>query len=262
MTNPVAIELTLDFDNWTASPKSKLELILEQSTHEEKSILPRLEDYPEYKHLILLDIEDAANEVLDLVIKRYIMLRRTLSDENKTKLDVVFKESISTNTDNDKELRDKLRPIFGNGKIAAFHHIKNSCSSIFYSISRYEQLGIDAGVKLLCAGLYELYLGEQRFFNEDVKTRSEIAKEGGIARQNRHLATKQKACELLDTLTPTNGWTQDLDAYKAILPEIEKYMKENNIRNPTKDNIKRTLRHWIKRDPLVSAAVRITQPST
>ena len=68
MTNPVAIKLFLDFDNWTPSPKSKLELILEQSTKEEKALLPRLEDYPEYKYLILLDIETAANEVFDLVI--------------------------------------------------------------------------------------------------------------------------------------------------------------------------------------------------
>ncbi len=247
-------------------PKSQLALITEQITPKKRSVIHRLDDYPEYKYLIPLGMEEALNEVLDIVFNRYMMLRRSLSIVKKTLLDEIFTASLQLDPyphpHAKTKLNDKLKLIFGKEQIAAFHHIRNASSSISHAISEYQKFGADAGIKLLCAGLYELYLGDQRFFNEDVKTRSEVAKAGGIARQHRHLPTKQKACELLNTLTPIDGWRQELDACKAILPEIEKYMEENNIRNPTKGNIKVTLREWIKSDPIVSAAVRIAQPPT
>lgn len=115
---------------------------------------------------------------------------------------------------------------------------------------------------MLCTSLHELYSGSQRFFKEQIKTRTEVAKEGGQARKDRYSPTKQKACELLNTLTPREGWTTEIDAFKAILPEVEKHMIENNIKYPALASIKRTLRNWIKKDPIVSAAIRIAQPST
>ncbi|WP_443690498.1 hypothetical protein [Pseudomonas sp.] len=261
MINHITIQISLDFDSWTASPKSKLELILDEMPPTEEFTLPSVKDTPTYRYLISIDIEDAANQVLDIVIKRYMMLRRNISNKNKIELDKILEERREPYPNSKAELNDKLKLIFGKEKSAVFHHIKNSYSSIFNAIALHLTFSTDAGVRILYRGLYELYTGDQRFFKEKIKTQSEIAKEGGIARQNRHLATKQKACELLNALTPTNGWVKDLDAYKAILPEIEEYMKKNDIRNPTKHNIKKTLRDWIKRDPLVSAAVRITQAS-
>jgi len=110
--------------------------------------------------------------------------------------------------------------------------------------------------------LYVLYLGDQRFFKEEIKTRAEVAAEGGISRNEHYLPTKQKTCELLNTLAPQEGWTQEVDAYRAILPEIKKYIAENNVRRPALASIEKTLRRWIKNDPIVSAAVRIAHSPT
>lgn len=260
--NHTTINISLDFDNWVATPKSQLELIIEQSTSTEKPFLPSLEDYPEYKHLIRLDIENAANEVLELVIKRYMLLRRTLSHENKINLDKILKEYIETRPhrkEDKEELKNKLTKFLGKEKIAAFQHIKNAYSSISLAIANYQILGANTAIKILFGGLHTLYLGDQRFFNEKIKTRSEVAAEGGLARNEHYMAIKQKACELLNTLAPQEGWSQELDAYKAILPEIKKHITKNNIRRPALTSIEKTLRRWIKNDPIVSAAVRIAQ---
>lgn len=247
-------------------PKSELELIIEKITPEKRSTFNRLEAYPEYKYLIPLGMENASNEVLDMVFNRYMTLRRSLTTEKKTQLDEIFIASLQPDPyphpHAKTKLKSRLHLILGKDKIAAFHHIQNSCSSIYYAIGHYQEFGINAGVKLLYAALYELYLGDQRFFNDKTKTRSQVAKEGGVARQDRHLEVKRKACELLNTLTPQEGWPRDLDAFKAILAEVQNYMKENNIRNPVQHNINRTLRNWIKKDPLVSASVRISQTTT
>lgn len=260
--NHITVEIPLDLDNWTATPKSQLELIIEQSIPPKKSFLPNPEVSPEYKHLILLDTEDAANEVLDIVTKRYMMFRRTLSNENKIKLDQILKKSLESQQYNKKEITIKLKNFLDDNKIAAFIHIRNAYSSIKMAIFLDKEFGGNFGVKMLCTSLHELYSGSQRFFKEQIKTRSEVAKEGGLARKDRYSPTKQKACELLNTLTPREGWTTEIDAFKAILPEVEKYMMENNIKYPALASIKRTLRYWIKKDPIISAAIRIAQPST
>ncbi|OJT31811.1 hypothetical protein BOP96_05720 [Pseudomonas sp. FSL W5-0203] len=257
--NHITIEISLDFDNWTATPKSKLELIIEKSPPKEKPILPNIADYPEYKHLATFNIESAANEVLGIVIKRYMMLRRTLSNENKIKLDHIFKENKEPHPYNNKELKNKLTKFLIKEKSAAFQHIKHAYSSIFIAIAHHQTFNSDIGIELLVGSLHLLYLGDQRFFNEKIKTRSEVAAEGGLSRNEHYLPTKQKSCELLTKLAPQDGWNQELDAYKAILPEIKKYLGENNIRRPALISIEKTLRRWIKNDPIVSAAVRIAQ---
>jgi hypothetical protein len=254
-----SIEVSLDFDNWTTTHKSKLELIIEQSPSKEKTLLPNLADYPEYKHLALLNIEDAANEVLEILIKRYMMLRRTISNKNKTNLDKILGECTNTYPHNNKELKNKLKPILTKEKSAAFQHIKNAYSSIFIAINYHQEHGADIGIKMLFCGLHMLYSGDQRYFKETTKTRSEVATEGALARKEHYLATKQKISDLINTLAPHEGWTQELDAYKAILPEIKKYIVENNVRRPALSSIEKTLRRWIKNDPIVSAAVRIAQ---
>lgn len=255
--NHITIDISLDFDNWTATPKSQLELIIEQSPPKEKPFLPNRKDYPEYEYLALLNIESAANEVLNIVIKRYMMLRRTVSNENKINLDKAFIEN--TQLHNNKE----LKLILGKEKSAAFQHIKNSYSAIFLAIANHQTSSeIDTSTTILLGSLYVLYLGDQRFFKEKIKTRAEVATEGGVSRNQYYLPTKQKACELLNTLAPQEGWTQELDAYKAILPEIKKYIAENNVRRPALASIEKTLRRWIKNDPIVSAAVRIAQSPT
>ena len=262
MTEPFDIKVTLDFSlDWTAMPKTKLEDILEQSLAEEKFPQVKLEDDVIYKHLIHLDLQDAANEVLEVICKRYMLLRRTLSDDNKTKLDETLKESLfdDSHSPYNSAASSKLKLFLNKEKIAAYNHIKNSLSSLPHSLVHGISFGREFGIQILRGGLIELYSGEKRFFSEKIKTRSEVAKEGGLARQNRHLATKQKACELLNKLMPHEGWAQELDAYKSILPELKKYMEINDIRNPARGSIDRTLRRWIKDDPLVSAAVRIAQ---
>lgn len=257
---PLSIEISLDFDNWTTTQKTKLELIIEQSPSKEKSFLPNLADYPEYKHLAALNIESAANEVLEILIKRYMMLRRTISNENKIILDKILGERTNTHSHNNKELKNKLKPILTKEKSAAFQHIKNAYSSIFIAIAYYQAHGADIGIKILFCGMHMLYSGDQRYFKEAIKTRSEVATEGGLARKEHYLATKQKICDLINTLAPHEGWTQELDVYKALLPEIKKYIVENNVRRPALSNIEKTLRRWIKNDPIVSAAVRIAKP--
>ncbi|MBJ2223814.1 hypothetical protein [Pseudomonas sp. MF7451] len=263
MHNPLDISFRVKFPSgWSATPKSKLELIIEQSPPKEKPFLANTEDYPEYKHLISLDIEDAAKQVLDLASKRYMMFCRTLSLENNTKLVKILEEYMETlpRSKKDKEnLKNKLTKFLGKEKIAAFQHIKDAYSSVHLAIANHQELGMNTAIKILCCGIYVLYLGDQRFFNENTKTRSEVAAEGGLARKEHYLPTKQKSCALLKTLAPQEGWTQELDAYNAILPEIKKYLAENNIRRPTLTSIEKTLRRWIKSDPIVSAAVRIAQ---
>lgn len=250
------IETTI-YDDWIDNPRSKLELILEQSPYKDSSPQPNIEDLPQYKYLASLNIEDAANETLGLVIKRYMLFRRTLSDESKSKLDEIFTDHQNQLSGGKVELNKKLKPFLSKEKIAAFHHINDAYSSIFLAFTS----GI--GVKVLLAGLYVLYFGDQRFFKEKIKARSEIASEGGIARKDLYLSVKQKSCELLNELTPQEGWPHELDAFKAILPKTKDYLKDNDIKRPASSSIERTLRRWIKEDPLVSAAVRIrNQPST
>lgn len=263
MHNLLDISFRVNFpSDWSALPKSKLELIIEQSPPIEKPFLANTEDYPQYKHLISLDVEDAAKQVLDLASKRYMMFCRTLSFENNTKLVKILEEYMETPTRNkeDKEsLKNKLSRILGKEKIAAFQHIKDAYSCVHLAIANHQELGMKTATKILFGGVYALYLGDQRFFNENTKTRSEVAAAGGLARKEHYLATKQKSCDLLRALAPQEGWTQELDAYKVILPEIKKYIAENNIRRPAPTSIEKTLRHWIKNDPIVSAAVRIVQ---
>ena len=262
MINHITIKYFLDFDSWTASPKSQLELILDEVHPTEEFTLPSLKDTPIYRYLISIDIETAANEVLDIVVKRYMMLRRKIPDKNKIKLDKIFEERPEPHPNNKTELNNKLKLIFGKEKSAAFHHIKNAYSSIIHATALHLTYGSDLGVRILYRGLYELYTGDQRFFKEKIKTRSEIAKEGGLARKDRYLQTKQEACKQLDELRPPKGWAKELDAYKAILPKIKKHMQDNDTRYPAQNTIEKTLRRWIKNDPIVSAAVRIAQPPT
>lgn len=243
------IEVTL-YDDWIDDPKSELELILEQFPFKEGSPQPKLEDLPQYKHLAKLSIEEAASEVLGLVIKRYMLLRRTLSDENKLRLDKILAKNCSP-LSSKSELNKELQPFLSKEKIAAFHHINDAYSSISLACAS------AIGVKILLASLYVLYSGEHRYFKNKTKPRSEIAKEGGIARTAHYLAAKHKACELLNKLTPQEGWIHELDAFKAILPKIRSYLLDNNIKYPAQSNIRRTLRTWIKEDPLVSTAVRL-----
>lgn len=254
----LVLSLCLPLD-WSATPKSELEMMIEQSTSNEKIFSPTLEDHSVYRHLISLDIEDAGNKVLNIITKRYMMLRKTLSNENKIILDGTLKNLLESQQHKEAELDKKLKSILNKEKIAAFHHIKNAYSSIGMAILLSQKPG-DLGIKMLCAGLQELYSGDQRFFKDQIKTRTEIAKEGGMARKDRYLDTKREACKQLDKLTPPQGWIKELDAYKAILPEIKKHMKDNDTRYPAQNTIENTLRRWIKDDPIVSAAVRIAQP--
>jgi len=245
---------TTIFDDWIDTPKSKLELILEQPSHKKWPLQPNTEDLPQYKYLSNLNLQDAVSEVLHIIIKRYMMLRRPLSKENQIKLDEAFKEHANSDHSNKAPSNDKLKGFFSKEKIAAFGHIKDAFSSIAFVPGM--------GVKALHAGLYVLYLGDQRFFKEQIKTSSEVAAEGGLARKHHYLTPKQKACELLNTLTPKEGWPQELDAFKMILPEFKSYLAKSNIKRPASSNIERTLRRWIKNDPLVSAAVRIHSQSS
>ena len=249
------MEVTL-YDDWIDNPKSELELILEQFPFKEGSPQPKLEDLPQYKHLAKFSIEEAASEVLGLVIKRYMLLRRTLSDEHKLRLDKILANQCSQPSSK-PELNKNLQPFLSKEKIAAFHHINDAYSSIPLALAS------ATGVKILLAGLYALYSGEHRYFKNKTKSRSEIAAEGGIARTRQYLATKQKACDLLNALTPQEGWNQELDAFKAIIEQVEKYLIDNKIKYPALSNIQRTLRTWIKDDPLVSACVMVrNQPPT
>lgn len=264
MTEKIDKKITLCFStDWVATPKSQLELIIEQSPPP-KCFLPNpnLEDCPVYKHLILLDIEDAENEVIDLITKRYMMFCRTLPDENKTKLYPALKKSLETQQYNKKEFTSELKTFLDDNKIAAFIHIRNAYSSIKMGNFLYKKSGGNWRVNMYCGGLEELYSGDQRYFKEKIKTRPEVAKEGGLARKYNYLNTKQEACKLLDELRPPEDWTSEIAAYKAILSKIKKYMKDNDIKYPAQSTIEKTLRRWIKNDPIVSAAVRIAQPST
>jgi hypothetical protein len=244
---------------WSATPKSELEIIIEQSISEEKIFLPSLEDHSVYRHLFPLDIEDAVDKVHTIITKRYMMLRKTLPNEKRITLDHILKSLLESQQPKETEQVKKLKSILNKEKIAAFHHIKNAYSSIGMAIFLSRKPG-NLGVRMLCAGLQELYSGDQRFFKEQIKTRAEIAKKGGMARKDRYLETKLEACKQLDKLTPREGWIKELDAYKAILPAIKKHMKANDTRYPAQNTIENTLRRWIKDDPIVSAAVRITQP--
>ncbi|MGY2236101.1 hypothetical protein ACW9ID_13855 [Pseudomonas gingeri] len=244
--------------DWSTTPKSELEIVIEQSTFKEKAFLLKLEEHPIYGYLIPLDIEDAGNEVLNIITKRYMMLRKTLPGENKAMLDHILKKQLESQQHKEIELDKKLKTILNKEKIAAYYHIKNAYSSIGMAILLSQKPG-NLGIKMLCAGLQELYSGDQRFFKEQIQSRAEIAKKGGIARKDRYLETKREACRQLDELTPLKGWIKELDAYKAILPKIKKYMKDNNTRYPAQNTIENTLRRWIKNDPIVSAAVRIAQ---
>jgi hypothetical protein len=264
VTKPIQPTLTLDLSvNWTIAEKPQLEIIIEQSKTEAKKGYTKLEDRATYRYLSSLNALEAANEVLEIVSKRYFLLCRTLSDDNKLNLNKIFvePEPIFPHPNHKKELSTKLKSILSKEKVAAFRHIKNTLLVIGSSLGYREGLARNIGVQMLCVSISELYSGDQRFFKEEIKTRSQVAKEGGIARQDRHSKVKRKACELLNTLTPQDGWTSDLDAFKAILPGVQNYMKENNTRDPAQHNINITLRRWIKKDPLVSAAVRIAQPT-
>lgn len=259
MSKQFELELSLHLPlDWSATPKSELEIIIEQSPPKEKAFLQQLEEHPIYRHLIPLDIEDAGNKVLNIITKRYMMLRKTLPDDNKTTLDHILNKQLKSQQHKEAGLDKKLKTILNKEKISAYHHIKNAYSSIGMAIFLSQKPG-NLGVKMLCAGLQELYSGDQRFFKEQIQTRVEIAKKGGIARKDRYLETKREACRQLDELTPPKGWTKELDAYKAILPKIKKHMKDNDTRYPAQNTIENTLRRWIKNDPIVSAAVRIAQ---
>lgn len=262
MTEKIDKKITLCLSiDWVATPKSQLELIIEQSPPP-KCFLPNVEDCPVYKHLILLDIEDAENEVINLITKRYTMFCRTLPNESKTKLDQTLKKSLESQQYNKKEFTSKLKTFIDDDKIAAFIHIRNSYSSIKMGNFLYKKLGGKWRVNMLCGGLEQLYSGDQRYFKETIKTRPEVAKEGGLARKDNYLNTKQEACKLLDELRPPEDWTSEIAAYKAILPNLKKYMENNDIKYPALISIEKTLRRWIKNDPIVSAAVRIAKPPT
>jgi hypothetical protein len=259
MLKQFELELSLHLPlDWSSTPKSELEIIAEQSSPKEKAVLLKIEEHPIYRYLIPLDIDDAGNKVLNITTKRYMMLRKTLLDENKAILDQILKKQLESQQHKETELDNKLKTILNKEKIAAYHHIKNSYSSIGMAVFLSQKPG-NLGIKMLCAGLLELYSGDQRFFKEQIQTRAEIAKKGGIARKDRYLETKREACRQLDELTPPKGWTTELDAYKAILPKIKKHMKDNDTRYPAQNTIENTLRRWIKNDSIVSAAVRIAQ---
>lgn len=187
------------------------------------------------------------------------MLRNNVPEEKKSILDHTLKIIIENNHENVAETREKLKTILNKEKQAAFKHIKSAYSSLGAAIML-SQTSKSLGIKVLCAGLNELYTGDQRFFKENTDTRSQVARQGGYARRERYLETKKEACRLLANLTPLEGWARELDAFKAILPGIQNFMENNNTRYPAQTSIKRTLRHWIKHDPMISAAIRLAKP--
>ncbi|RKS12227.1 hypothetical protein BJ917_6145 [Pseudomonas sp. WPR_5_2] len=260
----IKITLCLPLD-WSQTPKSELEFLIEQSTAKKEFCPANLENQPGYKHLTLLGIDDAAREVIETITKRYMMFCRTLPAESKIALDHILKKLLESQKYKSTETKNKLKTFLNDDQIAAFQHIKNAYSSIAMAIFLAQELEGEGegegslGIKMLYTGLHELYSGTRRFFKEQIKTRSEVATKGGLARKEHYLPTKQKACELLNTLAPQEGWNEELDAYKAILPEIKKYLEENDIKRPAMISIEKTLRRWIKNDPIVSAAVRIAQ---
>lgn len=236
--------------------KSNLEIIATET--EAKKTLPpsKIENSDVYKYLITLNIIDAANQVLELISKRSAMLSRNLSDTNKLIFYGLLVESIDLHPNDYEKFKEKLKVLFSKERNAAFQHIINAFLSVPMAINKHYTWGGDIGTKILCSGVNELYLGDQRFYKYTTKTRSEISKEGGIARNAHYLTPKQKACELVRTLKPQEGWSNDLEAFKTILPKFRSYLVENNIKRPMISNIEKTLRRWIKNDELFSAAVK------
>lgn len=262
----IDLEFPLDFDNWKEPPKSKFQILFEHSTSDSRPSLSELEN-----HSFPDDIEEAANEIISLIITRYTRFRRTLSSDNKIKTDENLIAYILAFTSKEKEPSDETKTFLKKEKRAAFQHIKNAVPGVIIAVKQYQSFALthnqdkaqSMGKSILLAALVELYSGDQRFFKEKIKTRSEVATEGGIARRELYLAAKEKACNLLNELTPQEGWTQEVDAVKAMLPVFEKHLRDNKIKYPVLSNIKKLLRDWIMKDPLVSAAVRINkQPLT
>ena len=264
-TKEIVLTIPLDFEKLAKTSKSQLQTSIETATDKNDALKLKLaEDFSR-------NIEKNANEIIKIIARRYALLRRNLSTEAKIKLDKLFIEYILSIQRENEIYSNEDKSFLSKEKSSAFQHIKNSLSGVIIAIKfhqnpslKYDQeVALSLGPKILLASLNELYSGDQRFFREHIKTRSEIATEGGIARTNHYLPLKQKTCELIKAATPPEGWTKELDAYKAVLPMIVSYIKNNNIKRPTIFGIDRLIRRWIKEDPIVSAVIRIAnQPSS
>lgn len=261
----IALEVPIDFDNWKSPPKSRFQILFEHSISDSHSPLPDLENYS-----FPNDIEKTANEIISIIITRYTRFRRTLSNDNKIKSDENFIAYILVLLREEKEPSDETKTFLKKEKRAALQHIKNAVSGAIIAVKQYQIIALthdhdkaqSMGVRILVASLRELYSGDQRFFKEKIKTPSEVAATGGSAKTNLYLPAKQKACELLNELTPQEGWTNELDAINVIYKKVETYLLVNKIKYPANSSLKTTLTRWLKEDPLVSAAVRLHNQPT
>ncbi len=239
-----------------APPKSKLEQIIEQTTKAKKRFPVNPEHSLEYEYLSALGLHNAVEETLKLTTKRYTQLRNGLCEENRVKLDLILVQIFSSEQHTHRRFSEELKSLLIKERFAVFNHIQNAYLSIVTALSFDQTPNTNISIKLLCAGLHELHSGDQRFYEDFKKSRSAVAKEGGLARAENYLETKLEACRLLLETAPPDGWTSELEAYKAILPNIKKYMQSNKIRYPAQTAIDKKLRHWIKEDAIVSAAVK------
>ncbi|MFA0945872.1 MULTISPECIES: hypothetical protein [Pseudomonas syringae group] len=241
-----------------APPKSKLEQIIEHTTKAKKKPPPVNPEHSlEYEYLLALGPNNAVEETLKLTTKRYMQLRSSLSDRDRIKLDLILIQILSSEQHTLQVLSDELKSLLNKEKFAVFNHIQNAYLSIVAALLFDQTPVINSKIKFLCVGLHELYSGDQRFYKDFKKSRPAIAKEGGLARAENYLETKSEARRLLLDTAPPGGWTSELEAHKAILPHIKEYIKSKNIRYPAQTAIDKKLRHWIKEDPIVSAAVNI-----
>ncbi|RYZ83726.1 MAG: hypothetical protein EOP06_19400, partial [Proteobacteria bacterium] len=178
---------------WPAIRRFELEGIIEQTTAAKKSFPINTEESLEYKYLVPRGFHNALVEAHNLIIKRHILIRRTLSEKHQTILDHALSNPPGPEQKNNSTQTEELKSFLNKDKLSAFIRIQNAYSSIALAVALDQTPGLNNGIKLLCAGLHELYSGDQRFFNDRVKTSKEVAKAGGIAKKTKFAESKKKA---------------------------------------------------------------------
>ncbi|HDQ4464362.1 TPA: hypothetical protein P9G65_005905 [Pseudomonas aeruginosa] len=260
--NHSIIELNLSLSEmWCGLPKCELEKIYDKSTEAGKALPNSLEDLPEYQYLNSLPGNIAANQAVSLVTKKYSMLRRTLPLRSQYMVDDFLKQKIERRVIL-PEKQEQINTILSKEKRAVLGRIVNAYSGISKAIELLPLYGQAIAMKTLCVGLHQLYEGDQRFYKEQIKTRKQVASEGGIARKDHYTPAKKEVCRLLQIFRPITGWSNELQALKAIMPSLKNYMKENGIRYPAPDSIEKTVRRWIKSDSIVAAVVKASDTHT
>ncbi|MVF52163.1 hypothetical protein F9Z43_23245 [Pseudomonas monteilii] len=240
---------------WCGIPKCELEKLYDKSTEAGKVLPNSLEDLPEYQYLNSLPSNIAANQAASLVTKKYSMLRRTIPLRSQYMLDEFLKQKIERRVIV-SEIQEQINAILTKEKRAVLGRIVNAYSGISKAIELLPLYGQAIAVKTLCVGLHQLYEGDQRFYKEQIKTRKQVASEGGIARKNHYTPAKIEVCRLLQIFRPITGWQNESQALKAIMPSLKNHIKENGIRYPAPDSIEKTVRRWIKHDSIVAAVMK------